>query len=207
MGDQWRNGSRSDPRNQGWDGFSADPRDQASGGLRAGNADRRHATSVLVQAHTDGRLTDEEFASRMESVNAATELSQFVGLLSDVMVNSAPSRDTRRARIRSNSVAAWLVLAAFFTIIWGLTVVSAGHWIYFWPVWPILGTGLPVFMSLAFTRGKPSSARPQSSQPSLPPVSPQPPALPHNLSAEDGIDTRQTPVEEPYPIYRPDDLR
>lgn len=57
-------------------------------------------------------------------------------------------RTAARARLERRAAAwrfllLWVVLAALFVGIWALT--SPGR--YFWPVWPILGTGIGVVAS------------------------------------------------------------
>ncbi len=44
----------------------------------------------------------------------------------------------------------WVGLAVLLNAIWLITVVSTGHFLYYWPVWPMLATGVAAFMALGF---------------------------------------------------------
>ena len=39
------------------------------------------------------------------------------------------------------AIVGWLALALLFNVIW---LFSSGPGSYYWPVWPMLGTGMPV---------------------------------------------------------------
>ena len=57
--------------------------------LRASDADRERIMSVLAEAVSDGRLTVEEHAERLEQAAAARTLGDLVGLTSDLVTSDA----------------------------------------------------------------------------------------------------------------------
>ena len=59
--------------------------------IRASDADRDHAASLLQEHHAAGRLTAEEFAERMEAALRARTLGELDELLADL-----PHVDLRR---------------------------------------------------------------------------------------------------------------
>ena len=62
-----------------------DPQDfNTNSRLRASDADRDRAASVLNEAMAEGRLTPEEHSERLESIYAAKTQADLVPLLEDV---------------------------------------------------------------------------------------------------------------------------
>jgi uncharacterized membrane protein len=39
----------------------------------------------------------------------------------------------------------WLGVSILLLVIWGITSLTAGTFIYFWPAWPIFGMGIAAF--------------------------------------------------------------
>lgn len=158
-----------------WSGFTADPR--ANPGLRASDADRSRASSIVSAAYADGRLNRDEFDQRIGQAASARELGELVPVLSDlVAVRPAPSHGPAggaAAPIAPNPVPVvgptglrgllgrmpswWIGLAVMFNAIWLMTVLTSGHLIYYWPMWPMFGTAIPVVVALM--TGKPIDQR------------------------------------------------
>lgn len=160
-----------------WSGFSADPRQPANQGLRASDADRGFAARVVDQAMAEGRLDQGEHAERLLRAAQARTLGELVPLVSDVMVASAARGVGVRARGRlaRAGLNGWLGLALMLNAIWVMTCLTTGQLLYYWPMWPMLGTGIPVLMAL-FWGG---TADGRGRQDTTPPVRPAtPPALP-----------------------------
>jgi hypothetical protein len=59
-------------------------------------------------------------------------------------------------------VTGWVGLAVLFNAIWLMTVLATGHLLYYWPMWPMLGTGIPVMMTLFWSRSPELEARHQA---------------------------------------------
>lgn len=137
---------RPEPR-EVWSRFSADPRSQSA--VRASDADRDVAASVVNDAFADGRLDIGEHSERLDAVMRARTLGEMVPLLSDVTVAARPQvvASVRSQQVRGVAVRSWLGLAVLFNVIWLLTSLAAGHLGYYWPMWPMLGTAIPLLLA------------------------------------------------------------
>jgi hypothetical protein len=143
-------------------GFSVDP--AVAPTLRASTSDRDYTDMTLRAAHADGRLTDTELAERHERADSAWTLRELSEVIADVSLPSAaglvganltmppvasmPPIVAQLDHARSNaqfvlgrSVASWLALAILFNLIW---LFSSGPESYYWPIWPMLGTAVPL---------------------------------------------------------------
>ncbi len=154
-----------------WAGFAVDPRLPESAGLRASNSDRDLARSVLTRARNSGRLTAEEFSERMEATRQATFVGELAPLLTDVIIE--PVTTSPLALASAGRFAGfpgwWLRLTLLLNVIWLVTCFTSGHILYYWPIWPMLGTAVPAFLRGEF--GPRRHAQPQLSNPpeQLPP--------------------------------------
>lgn len=162
---QWQNlpvppnsGGPSNSGGEVWTAFSADPREAQYQHLRASDADRGNAASLLADAHADGRLDRDEYEQRLSQAMSAKSLGELVPVLDD-LTPQRPSADQGdqacmpgmlTARNARASIAGlprwWLGLAVMFNLIWLLSVLGTGGWIYYWPMWPMLGTAIPVIL-------------------------------------------------------------
>lgn len=158
-----------------WSGFTADPR--TNPGLRASDADRSRASSLVSAAYADGRLNRDEFDQRISQAASARELGELVPVLGDLMVPATttapsvyppaaaaaapvtpPAAGTFGLRgLLGKMPAWWLGMAMMFNAIWLMTVLGSGHLIYYWPMWPMFGTAIPVV--IAMMTGKPINQR------------------------------------------------
>ncbi|MCA0296119.1 MAG: DUF1707 domain-containing protein [Actinobacteria bacterium] len=158
---QWENLPEPVPERQpatvtpSWSGFSADPRQPENQPLRASDADRDFTTRLLDQARAEGRLDAAERDARASQALASRTLGELGPLVSDLMVPAASAPPAGAAAGRPGQASAmvrgWLGLAILLNGIWLITVVATGHFIYYWPIWPMLGTAIPLFF--AFTAG------------------------------------------------------
>lgn len=147
------------PQPDQWSRFSADPR--TAGMTRSSDADRAAAVQVLNEAYAEGRLDNTEHADRVDRALASKELGELVPLLSDVVPVygswTPPASAPTQARFGSESAVAsfaqgkgirmWLALAAMFNVIWLFTWLPFGQPYYYWPMWPMLGTALPLMFA------------------------------------------------------------
>ena len=162
-------------------GFSVDP--TVAPTLRPSTSDRNYADTTLRLAHADGRLTESELAERVERADSATSLGELNDLISDVTLPSAVGPDSRLLPVESSpppivpalaperrsapqlvlarSIVSWLGLALLFNVIW---LFSSGPGSYYWPIWPMLGTAVPVIGLLAARVG-PAPALPRRVEP------------------------------------------
>ncbi|MEE8602656.1 DUF1707 SHOCT-like domain-containing protein [Euzebya tangerina] len=130
---------------------AAVPRSGNRADLRIDDAARQEVSRLLGRHLADGRLDMLEYEDRLERTMAARKQSDLAGILDDLPALDAdgrpavveppvdPSAARRRAAAKS-MIVGWLTLALFFTMIWAVTDFGG----YFWPVWPIMGTGLGV---------------------------------------------------------------
>lgn len=140
-----------DPRPDAWSSFRLDPR--TSGEVRASDADRDVAAGAINEAFAEGRLDGDEHSDRLSRAMSARRLGDLVPLLADLppVVRQpgaalAPAPPPRTLRVRSAALRSWLGLALLFNVIWLLTSIGGG-WYYYWPVWPMLGTAIPLVVT------------------------------------------------------------
>lgn len=150
------------PAGQGdvWARFTADPRRSERAEVRASDADRDVVAEVLAGAYAEGRLDDVEYQERLGKAMAVKRLGEVRPLLDDLVIDgsrrgaSTVSREQDAPRrgldFRSASLRSWLGLAILFNLIWLMTSLGNGELNYYWPMWPMLGTGIPVIMAMIF---------------------------------------------------------
>jgi hypothetical protein len=102
---------------------------------RASDADRERKLDELRRHAGDGRLDMEELEERIGAALRARTLEELAELTADL--------PTRRPRLRPprirGELRAYLAVQAMLVAIWALTGMG-----YFWPVWPMLGWGIPL---------------------------------------------------------------
>ncbi|MFT4109050.1 DUF1707 SHOCT-like domain-containing protein [Propionicimonas sp.] len=155
---QWENLPEPAPQSEpapavaSWSGFSADPRVPANQPLRASDADRDFATRLIRQSGTEGRLDAAEAEGRVLAVARSRTFGELAPQVADLMVAGAVQQVPQRSRNRFARAAlrGWLGLAMLFNAIWLMTVLTTGHRLYYWPMWPMLGTAIPVVMALSW---------------------------------------------------------
>jgi hypothetical protein len=142
----------------------------SAGDLRASDADRQRVADLLREHCAQGRLTLEEFDERLGQTLASKTLGQLQEPLRDLPVRFQPTppattpastpvaRTAAPAPVPSHKLfrghaTTYATTMVFLVIIWALT--GGG---YFWPIWPILGWGLPVALH-GLNRGRPDTER------------------------------------------------
>ncbi len=128
--------------------------------LRAADADRQFVAERLRDALNEGRLSLSEYDDRLKETYAAKTYGDLDRLLGDLPTTVAahhsqvapvrapaaphqPPAAPGEPQGRSRGMAGWLVgiwsawLVAVFinVVIWVLVSISAGQFIYFWPMW------------------------------------------------------------------------
>ena len=123
--------------------------DQPRVDVRVSDAEREHAAELLQTHHAEGRLTLDELTERVEEVyraRSASELEHALRELPAATVEEPMSR-VRRRRRPPRMLGWWLRINGICTAVWAATSVGSGvH--YFWPMWVMLGTGIPVLKSM-----------------------------------------------------------
>ncbi|MCW3159141.1 DUF1707 SHOCT-like domain-containing protein [Micropruina sonneratiae] len=159
---QWQNLPMPPERGgQGWDGFSADPRKTKFQSLRASDADRGNAATMLSAALAEGRLDSYEYDQRLGQVMKSKTLGELLPILGDVTPD--PKAQAAAASVARQQKAGeviwgmfprwWLGLALMLNAIWLMTCLTSGRLIYYWPMWPMLGTAIPMIMGLMANGG------------------------------------------------------
>jgi Domain of unknown function (DUF1707) len=114
--------------------------------IRASDADRDRAASLLREHHAAGRLTPEEFGDRLEQALRARTVGEIDQLLSDLpgidlyrLPDAAMTRRPRPARTRRRSHlntawraawGAWFTVTLICFVVWALAGFG-----YPWPLW------------------------------------------------------------------------
>ena len=142
-----------------WGRFSADPRRHPA--TRAGDADRDVAADAVNAAFAQGRLDAAEHAERLQAVLGAKRLGELEPLLADITVASGPALPVQPAPApaapspRQAVLRSWVAVTVIVNVIWLATwVLSASGPYYYWPMWPMLGMGIPVLMTYLFADGQ-----------------------------------------------------
>ena len=103
--------------------------------MRASDSERDGVVEALRGHAGEGRLDLAELEQRVASALKARTREELDALTADL-----PRRATRaRAARRKPELRAYLGVMVMLLVIWAAT--GAG---YFWPVWPMLGWGLPL---------------------------------------------------------------
>jgi len=179
---QWQNLPVPPNSGGGWSAFSVDPRDPQYQHLRASDSDRATASSMLAGAYADGRLDKDEYDQRLDQVTSAKSMGELVPVLHDLTAvpPSQPQAQGTQAWMPGMTTARnprsffaglprwWLGLAVMFNLIWLMTVLGTGHLIYYWPMWPMLGTAIPMIMGIVAGNNRRGSPPDQNRQ--LPPA-------------------------------------
>lgn len=117
----------------------------------AGDVEAAAAAGLLTLAEADLRLREVWFARTREGVAAACR-----DLPPEWVADRRRAQAAREAAVRARRalparVACWLRLVALFVGIWLVTTPGG----YFWPIWPILGTGVGLLGHVAAARPAP----------------------------------------------------
>lgn len=124
-------------------------------GMRAGDGDRKAVADQLKTALDEGRLDLSEYDERLQKTYAAKTFADLEGLLDDLpgtvppehsqMQPSAPAAPAGFPAPQHSLGAQWARWTgpyggafAVCVLIWAVTSASAGHLVYFWPVWMLI---------------------------------------------------------------------
>jgi Domain of unknown function (DUF1707) len=122
--------------------------------IRASDADRDKVAAGLREHMAQGRLTVDELQERLDGVYAAKtvgDLQRLTADLPDPDLYQLPIPASRRSSsvglpalhprgdVYRKGLAAvwgsWASVSLICTVIWLLSVVGSGHWVYPWPLW------------------------------------------------------------------------
>ncbi len=117
--------------------------DAAEVDYRVSDAERERVVARLRACHAEGRLTFEEFEERVEEAYGARSVSSLNRALRELpaVPDAGPAvRRRRRRRLRLGGW--WLRVNGICIAVWAAT--SVGGVSYFWPMWVLLGTTIPL---------------------------------------------------------------
>jgi hypothetical protein len=117
--------------------------------LRVGERERELAADRLGSAFAQGYLSMDEYEARLVHTFSARTAADLDRLTADLPLRRIRQRDPRRQAARMHAarrsvqvhLIGWVATALLMIGIWLSVGVAAGSW-YFWPIWPILGTGV-----------------------------------------------------------------
>lgn len=119
--------------------------------VRASDADRELVIDLLRSHTAAGRLTPEELGERIDEAYAARSVGEVQRTLRELpdQPGLAPVRPAAPAPARrrmgshdSGELVAFALVNAMLIVIWAATGAA-----YFWPIWPLLGWGIPLAVS------------------------------------------------------------
>jgi hypothetical protein len=141
-----------------WSSFPHDPRDPSYAGLRASDQDRSVVHQALAEAYAEGRLDPDELDERSARVVAAKTLGELPPVVADLLparatgpalVQATPNELQQRAERAwredlRRAVGVFLLPSLICWIVW--LSVNANEWAtsHVWPLWVMLGTGIPL---------------------------------------------------------------
>lgn len=146
-----------------WRQFGHDPRTPAYAAMRASDADRDIVLRALGEAYAEGRIDAAEFDERTSGVQGARTLGELPEFLTDLVpAVDAPAPATLSTlqpltpeRVESEAVARWeksrreaLTMWVFVSVVcWVIylaTSLGNSDLYHPWPIYPMLGTSLPL---------------------------------------------------------------
>lgn len=138
-----------------WAQLSADPRSPANAAIRTSQADRELLADVLADAYAQGRLDDAEYHLRLDQALSLKTIGEVPTLVGDLSPAKKP-RSGLPAKpapfLFSSGVLSVIVLV---NVIWLLTSLTSGEFIYYWPMWPMAALLVPGLIAwLAARRGE-----------------------------------------------------
>ncbi|MDQ6696546.1 MAG: DUF1707 domain-containing protein [Actinomycetota bacterium] len=117
---------------------------------RVSDAERDAVVEQLRLNMADGRLDIDEYGERVATALAARTGADLQAVLADLPQIVPPEEAVRKRRASVRAIVTpYLVVNLFLVLIW-----AVGGFGYFWPVWPILGWGLGVVLSLSAVAGR-----------------------------------------------------
>ncbi|MER7609958.1 DUF1707 domain-containing protein [Nocardioides sp. NPDC127503] len=108
---------------------------------RVGDLEREAARARLVEAYAAGRIDAPELESRAETVWGAARSAELAAVVDDLREDPARPGGAGPRHVRDLLV--FLICGAVAVAVWHLT--GRG---FFWPVWVLVYTGLPLLRIL-----------------------------------------------------------
>lgn len=137
--------------------------------LRAADVDRDRTIALIREAYTEGRLTSDEFETRMASAQQSRTYGELAALVQDLPVQPpappaavapvppAPTSDVAEHDEDNmrQGWAAWAGVGVLMVVIWGASwMTEGGSPPYFWPIWVIGPWGAAMLIGTLSKRSK-----------------------------------------------------
>ncbi len=139
-----------------WERFIADPRRPRNAEVRVGHADRDLIADLLGDAYAVGRLDTVEYNERLDKAMAIKTVGEIIPLVGDLIAGNNTGRTADTGRGREIAARVLLLIAGTVVglnvLIWALASISAGGFLYFWPMWVAVGMVVPVVIAFALRR-------------------------------------------------------
>ena len=127
----------------------ADRRHPVDPATRVTDVDRQATIDQLRRNTGVGRLDIDEFAARTERALQARTAGDLAEVTDDLPFMEPPADRDRRVRAaRREQLAPFASVMALLVGIWLFTCLAAGGMLFFWPIFPMLGWGIPLFLGL-----------------------------------------------------------
>ena len=108
--------------------------------IRASDTEREEAVNRLHAHAAAGRLDVDELEERIDAAYGARTRDELSTLFSDLPDEKRRAVATRRRRRFGAEWYPFVAVNLMLVVIWASTGMG-----YFWPIWPILGWGLPLW--------------------------------------------------------------
>lgn len=128
--------------------------------IRASDVDRKAAQEHLHWAHAEGVISLEEFDTRVRAAWGAKTRGELARVSADLPVPSSTKPVRGGFAPNAGGVAMrvlftiWLSASVLNLMIWGLIVLSIGHWVYPWWIWVAVPPGAVLGTLWAFGIGR-----------------------------------------------------
>jgi hypothetical protein len=146
--------------------------------MRAADTDRETVAHRLAEHMSGGRLTVTEYEDRVGRAYAAKTYGELTELTRD-LPSGRPTHQPAPQRVASGSCSpaawggpwtggrravwgSWLSTAVIVSTIWLISSLSAGTFLYFWPVWVIGPWGAVLLAQTLSGGGRPRHDRPRN---------------------------------------------
>ncbi|HEY3262438.1 MAG TPA: DUF1707 domain-containing protein [Pseudonocardiaceae bacterium] len=110
--------------------------------MRASDVDRKAAAEQLHWAHAEGLINLQEFDSRVRAAWQASTRGELARVSADLPLPAHPPKPATGPFAPDAGGTAmrvlftiWLTLSVVNLVIWGLLVLTLGHWVHPWWVW------------------------------------------------------------------------
>jgi len=125
---------------------------------RVTDVDRQTTIDQLRLNTGVGRLDIDEFAARTERALEAQTAGELAEVTTDLPFMESPADRDRRVRdARREQLVPYLSVMALLLGIWLFTSLAAGSFLFFWPIFPMLGWGIPTFFALRSQEPRPTA--------------------------------------------------